>query len=106
MIKLAKLALGAALFVVVGSAYADELQTNPAAAPQISALPRIKMEPKPGGDYTESTHYGIPPGYNTKQWDMRPAPGGQNTESTHFVKPPGYDQNPWMHPYASGEKPS
>ena len=109
MIRLTSMVLGTALLAGAASgAYAQSAQ-QPGTAPavQVSAVPRLKMEPKPGGsEYTESTHHGIPAGYNTKQWDMRPAPGGQNTESTHFVKPPGYDQNPWMHPYASGEKPS
>jgi hypothetical protein len=80
MIRLTTLALGTALLVAAGSAYADELQTSPAGAPQMSAVPTVKMEPKPSG--------------------------GTNTESTHFIRPPGYDQDRWMHPYASGEKPS
>jgi hypothetical protein len=109
MIRLKSVVLGTALLAgAAGGAYAQSAQQpGTASAVQVSALPRVKMEPKPGGsEYTESTHNGIPAGYNTKQWDMRPSPGGQNTESTHFVKPAGYDQNPWMHPYASGEKPS
>jgi hypothetical protein len=86
MIRLVKMALGAALLAAAGSnAYAQDLQPQGGALqvpPQISAVPTPKMEPKPSG--------------------------GSNTESTHFIKPPGYDQNRWNYPYGkgSGPKPS
>jgi len=82
MIRLTLTTVSAVLLATAGAAYADELQPTISPAPQISALPQAKMEPKPSG--------------------------GSNTESTHFVKPPGYDQNRANYPYGlrTGPKPS